>query len=64
MNKNPQKRYREIGEDNRMVAVIRFYILLPSRKNVLLIQTRKNLWENNQREYYITEDYRESARGN
>ena len=27
MNKNPQKRYREIGEDNRMVAVIRFYIL-------------------------------------
>lgn len=63
MNKNPQKRYREIGEDNRMVAVIRFYIL-PSRKNVLLIQTRKNLWENNQREYHITEDYRESARGN
>lgn len=63
MNKNPQKRYREIGEDNRMVAVIRFYILR-SRKNVLLIQTRKNLWKNTQRECYITEDYRESARGN
>nr|DAS95463.1 MAG TPA: hypothetical protein [Caudoviricetes sp.] len=35
MNKNPQKRYREIGEDYRTIGVIRFYILR-SRKCIVL----------------------------
>lgn len=26
MNKNPQKRYREIGEDGRMVAIVRIIL--------------------------------------
>lgn len=29
MNKNPQKRYREIREDCRTVAVIRFIFVFP-----------------------------------
>jgi hypothetical protein len=41
MNKNPPKRYREIGEDNRMVGVIRFYIL-PIRIMCYMPENRPN----------------------
>ena len=40
MNKNPQKRYREIREDCRTVAVIRFFIFLPKERMCYMSENR------------------------
>ena len=40
MNKNPQKRYREIREDCRTVAVIRFFIFLPKERMCYMPENR------------------------
>ena len=40
MNENPQKRYREIREDCRTVAVIRFFIFLPKERMCYMPENR------------------------
>lgn len=42
MNENPQKRYREIREDCRTVAVIRFFIFLPKERMCYMPDNRPN----------------------